>query len=124
MSSGRGGQGDACLRISTTQPVSQLPSQVVGTSPLLRPDRVFLCSLGCPGTLPVDQAGFKPASASWVMRLKVWATTWLSAYLKSLHHHYPALSAYLYSFYLLIVHSKLFDVCLICELRIHYFTLL
>jgi hypothetical protein len=42
-------------------------------------DRVFLCSPGCPGTHFVDQAGLKlrnpPASASWVLGLKVCATT-------------------------------------------------
>jgi hypothetical protein len=45
-------------------------------------DRVFLCSLGCPGTHSVDQAGLKlrnlPVSASQVMGLKVCTTTaWL-----------------------------------------------
>jgi hypothetical protein len=38
-------------------------------------DRVSLCSLGCPGTHSVDQAGLKlrnlPASASQVLGLKV-----------------------------------------------------
>jgi hypothetical protein len=38
-----------------------------------------LCSTGCPGTLSVDQAGFKPrdppASASWVLELKVCTST-------------------------------------------------
>jgi hypothetical protein len=42
-------------------------------------DRVSLCSLGCPGTDSVDQAGLQlrnpPASASQVLRLKVCATT-------------------------------------------------
>jgi hypothetical protein len=43
------------------------------------PDRVSLCSLGCPGTRFVDQAGFElrdpPASASQVLGLKECATT-------------------------------------------------
>jgi hypothetical protein len=42
-------------------------------------DRVSLYSPGCPGTHFVDQAGLKlrnpPASASWVLGLKVCATT-------------------------------------------------
>jgi hypothetical protein len=42
-------------------------------------DRVSLYSSGCPGTHIVDQAGLKlrnlPASASWVLELKVCATT-------------------------------------------------
>jgi hypothetical protein len=42
-------------------------------------DRVSLCSLGCPGTHSVDQAGLKlrnpPASASQVLGLKACATT-------------------------------------------------
>jgi hypothetical protein len=37
-------------------------------------DRVSLCSLGCPGTYSVGQAGLElrnpPASASWVLELK------------------------------------------------------
>jgi hypothetical protein len=39
-------------------------------------DRVSLCSLGCPGTHSVDQAGLelRDASASQVLRLKVCAT--------------------------------------------------
>jgi hypothetical protein len=41
--------------------------------------RVSLCSLGCPGTHSVDQAGLKlrnlPASASQVLGLKAFATT-------------------------------------------------
>jgi hypothetical protein len=41
-------------------------------------DRVSLCSLGCPGTHSVHQAGLElrdlPASASQVLELKVWAT--------------------------------------------------
>jgi hypothetical protein len=43
------------------------------------PPRVSLCSLGCPGTHSVDQAGLKlrnpPASASQVLGLKACATT-------------------------------------------------
>jgi hypothetical protein len=42
-------------------------------------DRVFLCSPGCPGTHSVDHAGLKlrnlPASASRVLGLKAYATT-------------------------------------------------
>jgi hypothetical protein len=42
-------------------------------------DRVSLYSPGCPGTHFVDQAGLElrnpPASASWVLGLKVCATT-------------------------------------------------
>jgi hypothetical protein len=42
-------------------------------------DRVSLCSLGCPGTHFVDQAGLElrdlPASASQVLGLKVYAST-------------------------------------------------
>jgi hypothetical protein len=42
-------------------------------------DRVFLRSLGCPGTHSVDQAGLElrnpPASASQVLGLKACATT-------------------------------------------------
>jgi hypothetical protein len=42
-------------------------------------DRVSLYSPGCPGTHSVDQAGLElrnpPASASWVLGLKVCATT-------------------------------------------------
>ena len=42
-------------------------------------DRVSLCTPGCPGTHFVDQAGLElrnlPASASWVLGLKVCATT-------------------------------------------------
>jgi hypothetical protein len=42
-------------------------------------DRVSLCSLGCPGTHFVDQAGLElrnpPASASQVLGLKVCTTT-------------------------------------------------
>jgi hypothetical protein len=42
-------------------------------------DRVSLCSLGCPGTHSVDQAGLElrnpPASASLVLGLKACATT-------------------------------------------------
>jgi hypothetical protein len=42
-------------------------------------DRVSLCSLGCPGTHFVDQAGLKlrnpPASASQMLGLKACATT-------------------------------------------------
>jgi hypothetical protein len=42
-------------------------------------DRVSLCSLGCPGTYSVDQAGLKlrnpPASDSQVLGLKACATT-------------------------------------------------
>jgi hypothetical protein len=42
-------------------------------------DRVSLCSLGCPGTHSVDQAGLElrdlPASASQVQGLKACATT-------------------------------------------------
>jgi hypothetical protein len=41
-------------------------------------DRVSLCTPGCPGTLSVDQTGLKlrdwPASASWVLGLKVCTT--------------------------------------------------
>jgi hypothetical protein len=41
-------------------------------------DRVSLYSSGCPGTHSVDQAGLElrnpPASASWVLGLKAWAT--------------------------------------------------
>jgi hypothetical protein len=41
-------------------------------------DRVSLCSLGCPGTHSVDQAGLElrnsPASASQVLGLKACAT--------------------------------------------------
>jgi hypothetical protein len=41
-------------------------------------DRVSLCSPGCPGTHPVDQAGLElrnlPASASQVLGLKVCTT--------------------------------------------------
>jgi hypothetical protein len=45
-------------------------------------DRVSLCSLGCPGTHSVDQAGLElrnpPASASQVLGLKACDTTaWL-----------------------------------------------
>jgi hypothetical protein len=43
------------------------------------PDRVSLCSPGCPGTHSVDQAGLElrnpPASASQVLGLKACATT-------------------------------------------------
>jgi hypothetical protein len=43
------------------------------------PDRIFLCSPGCPGTHFVDQAGLElrnpPASASQVLGLKMCATT-------------------------------------------------
>jgi hypothetical protein len=43
------------------------------------PDRVSLCSPGCPGTHSVEQAGLKfrnpPASASQVLGLKACATT-------------------------------------------------
>jgi hypothetical protein len=43
------------------------------------PDRISLCSTGCPGTHSVDQAGLElrnpPASASQVLRLKACATT-------------------------------------------------
>jgi hypothetical protein len=43
------------------------------------PDRVSLCSPGCPGTHSVDQAGFKlrnlPASVSQVLGLKACTTT-------------------------------------------------
>jgi hypothetical protein len=46
---------------------------------LVFPDRVSLCSPGCPGTHFVDQAGLKlrnpPASASQVLGLKACATT-------------------------------------------------
>jgi hypothetical protein len=46
---------------------------------LVFPDRVSLCSPGCPGTHFVDQAGLKlrnpPASASRVLGLKACATT-------------------------------------------------
>jgi hypothetical protein len=42
-------------------------------------DRVSLCSLGCPGTHTVDQAGLElrnpPASVSLVLGLKACATT-------------------------------------------------
>jgi hypothetical protein len=42
-------------------------------------DKVSLYSSDCPGTHLVDQAGLElgnlPASASWVLGLKVWATT-------------------------------------------------
>jgi hypothetical protein len=42
-------------------------------------DRVSLCSLGCPGTHFVDQAGLElrnpPASASQILGLKACATT-------------------------------------------------
>ena len=42
-------------------------------------DRVSLCTLGCPGTHSVDQAGLEPrnlsASASQVLGLKVCTTT-------------------------------------------------
>jgi hypothetical protein len=45
---------------------------------LFFPDRVSLCSPGCPGTHSVDQAGLElrnsPASASQVLGLKVCAT--------------------------------------------------
>jgi hypothetical protein len=43
------------------------------------PDRVSLCSPGCPGTHSVDQAGLElrnpPVSASQMLGLKVCATT-------------------------------------------------
>ena len=43
------------------------------------PDRVSPCSLGCPGTHSVDQAGLEvrnlPPSASQLLGLKVCATT-------------------------------------------------
>jgi hypothetical protein len=46
---------------------------------LVFPDRVSLCSPGCPGTHSVDQAGLKfrnpPASASRVLGLKACTTT-------------------------------------------------
>jgi hypothetical protein len=46
---------------------------------LIFPDRVSLCSPGCPGTHVVDQAGLElrnpPASASRVLGLKACATT-------------------------------------------------
>jgi hypothetical protein len=46
---------------------------------LLLQDRAFLCSLGCPGTYFVDQAGLElknpPASASQVLGLKACTTT-------------------------------------------------
>jgi hypothetical protein len=48
---------------------------VLGSTPV----RVSLCSLGCPGTHSVDQAGLElrnpPASASRVLGLKACATT-------------------------------------------------
>jgi hypothetical protein len=50
-----------------------------GFPPTPPPDRVSLCSLGCPGTHFVDQAGLElsnpPASASQVLGLKACATT-------------------------------------------------
>lgn len=46
---------------------------------LVSPDRISLCSSGCPGTPYVDQAGLKcrdpPASASQIQELKACATT-------------------------------------------------
>jgi hypothetical protein len=43
------------------------------------PDRVSLCSFGCPGTHFVNQAGLElrdlPASVTWVLELKACATT-------------------------------------------------
>ena len=48
---------------------------VLGSTPV----RVSLCSLGCPGTHSVDQAGLElrnaPASASQVLGLKACTTT-------------------------------------------------
>ena len=42
-------------------------------------DRVFLCSLGCPGTFSGDQTGLElrdlPVAASRVLILKVYSTT-------------------------------------------------
>lgn len=44
-----------------------------------RQGRILLCSFGWPGTHSIDQAILKlrdpPASAPWVLGLKVWATT-------------------------------------------------
>ena len=46
---------------------------------VVSPDRVSLCSPGCPGTLSVVQAGLElrnpPALASQVLALKVYSTT-------------------------------------------------
>jgi hypothetical protein len=46
---------------------------------LFFPDKVSLCSPGCPGIHSVEQAGLElrdpPASASQVLGLKAWATT-------------------------------------------------
>jgi hypothetical protein len=58
----------------TREPSLQLP-QPKWFPPAPR-DRVSLCSLGCPGTPSVDQAGLElrnpPASASQVLGLKAW----------------------------------------------------
>jgi hypothetical protein len=57
-------------------------------------DRVSLCSLGCPGTHSVDQAGLElrnpPASASQVLGLKVCATTARRQETLNVHSQYPA----------------------------------
>jgi hypothetical protein len=57
------------------------------------PDRVSLCSPGCPGTHLVDQAGLelrnRPASASRVLGLKAWAIMpgWVFAFQKDPQSH-------------------------------------
>jgi hypothetical protein len=64
------------------------------------PDRVSLCSPGCPGTHSVDQAGLEPrnlpASASQVLGLKVCATTaWLFVTVLTHQLFFQALEFYL-----------------------------
>ena len=48
----------------------------------LSPDRVSLCSLGCPGSCCIDQAGSNSGLP----------TSWPSDGIKGMNHHHPAIS--------------------------------
>jgi hypothetical protein len=74
------GSAVLCLALSCLSVVNRLPPPSLKTpTPYPTPDRVSLCSPGCPETHSVDQAGLElrnpPASASQVLGLKACATT-------------------------------------------------
>jgi hypothetical protein len=77
-------------------------SQVFSKGSAQPPERVSLCSPGCPGIHSVDQADLKlrnlPASASQVLELKACATTAHEIkYLKRFIYLFIYLSIYLMS---------------------------
>jgi hypothetical protein len=75
-------------------------------------DRVSLCSLGCPGTHCVDQAGLElrnlPASASQVLGLKLCATTSVLFFVRFLSFFETMAGKYIY-------HIHTFSLLLLSE---------